>query len=129
MKVRILGSSPEDTEHRQYLTSFVIKDAVAIDAGGLGLCGTPQEQSSVRHILLTHSHADHTASLPIFIENVYHWSTDSPIVYGSQHALDAVQRHIFNNVMWPDFVDLSTKTAPFLRLQALEAEKSIEIEA
>lgn len=128
MKVRLLGSSPEDTEHRQYLTSFVINDAVAIDAGSVGLCGMPQEQSSVRHIFLTHSHADHTASLPIFIENAYHWSDDSPTVYGSQHTLDAVRRHIFNNVIWPDFVDLSTKTAPFLRLQVLEAEKPIEVE-
>ena len=66
----------------------------------------------IRHVFLTHSHLDHTASLPIFIENAWTPTGECPRIYGSSETLDAVQRHIFNDVMWPDFVFLSTEDAP-----------------
>jgi ribonuclease BN (tRNA processing enzyme) len=128
MKVQILGLSPVDSEDRQYLTTFVINGTVAIDAGCVGLCGTPQAQSMVRNVFLTHSHADHIASLPVFIENAYSPCDAPPVVYGSRQTLEAVQQHIFNDIIWPDFVGLSTRTAPFLQLRTLEAENAVEVE-
>src|SRR5205823_12507757 len=55
---------------RQYLTAFLVGDSVAIDAGSLGFYGSPAEQARIRHVFLTHTHLDHIASLPIFLENV-----------------------------------------------------------
>lgn len=37
-----------------------------------------------------------------------------------------MQRHIFNDVMWPDFVFLSKKMHPFLRLCPLDTELPVE---
>lgn len=128
MKIRLLGSSVPDAARRQYVTSYLINGTVAIDAGCLGFHGTPQEQEAIRHVFLTHSHADHTASLPIFVENAWTPAENCPRVYGSRETLDAVQSHIFNDVMWPDFVALSKNMPPFLNLFGLQAEVPVEVD-
>jgi ribonuclease BN (tRNA processing enzyme) len=126
VRVRILGSSVGDPAPRQYVSSYLINETIAIDAGCLGLHGTPNEQETIRHVFLTHSHFDHTATLPIFVENAWTLEGECPRIYGSSETLDAVQRHIFNDVMWPDFVALSRKMHPFLRLCPLDTELPVE---
>jgi ribonuclease BN (tRNA processing enzyme) len=126
MKVQLLGSSQGNPAGQQYVSSFLINKTVAIDAGCLGFYGTPQEQEAIRHVFLTHSHSDHTASLPIFVENSWTPAGECPQVYGSPETLDSVQRHIFNDVVWPDFVALSKTMPPFLHLRALQSEVQVE---
>jgi len=128
MKVRILGSAPQSPAVRQYVSSYLINDRVAIDAGCLGFYGTAEDQAAAGHVFLTHSHIDHCASLPIFLENCYGLGPQCPVIYGSAHALDSLQNHLFNDVVWPDFIKLSAHMRPFLRLQRLEAEKPVEAE-
>jgi len=126
MKVKLLGSSVDDTAKRQYVSSYVIDGIVAIDAGCLGFHGTPQQQESIKHLFLTHSHADHVASLPIFIENAWTPAGNCPVVYGIPETLNAVQRHIFNDVIWADLIALSGKMPPFLRVCPLQDEVPVE---
>jgi len=64
-------SSTEEAPCLQFLSSYLINDTLAIDAGCLGLFRTPLEQARIKHILISHTHMDHIASLPIFLENVY----------------------------------------------------------
>jgi ribonuclease BN (tRNA processing enzyme) len=126
MRIQLLGSSVQDPRHRQYVTSYLINGTVAIDAGCLGYHGTPEEQEAVRHLFLTHSHTDHTASLPIFVENAWTPAGKCPRVYGSRETLDSLQKHVFNDIMWPDFIELSKKMPPFLQLCSLEPEVPVE---
>jgi ribonuclease BN (tRNA processing enzyme) len=126
MKIKALGSSVADPARRQYVSSYLINDTVAIDAGCIGFWGTPREQEAINHLFLTHSHLDHIASLPIFVENAWTPSDSCPLVYGSGQTLDAVQKHMFNDVIWPDFVSLSRQMPPFLRVQPIENEVTLE---
>lgn len=126
MKVRLLASSVQDPSRRLYVTTFLINQTVAIDAGCLGFYGTPQEQEAIRYVFLTHSHADHTASLPMFVENAWTPAGNPLQVFGIPPTLDAVQRHIFNDVIWPDFVALSSAMPSYLRLCALRVEVPLE---
>src|SRR5437764_600685 len=91
----------------QYLSSALVNDTIALDAGCLGFHGTPDDQARVRHVLLTHSHLDHVASLPIFLENGHEGRGDGVNIYASAATLDALRRHFFNDQIWPDFVALS----------------------
>ena len=125
MKLRFLGSSTQNTVRDQYVTSCLINRTVAIDAGCLGFYATPQEQETIRHVFLTHSHIDHVGSLPIFVENAWTPSGKCPCVYGSRETLDGVRRHVFNDVISPDFVALSEKMPPFLHLCPLRPEVSV----
>jgi ribonuclease BN (tRNA processing enzyme) len=126
MRIRLLGSSVPDPARRQYVSSYLINGVVGIDVGCTGFYGTPQEQEAVEHVFLTHSHIDHTASLPIFVENAWTPSDGCPTIYGGSETLHAVQKHIFNDVIWPDFVALSRNMPPFLRLCPIEGDVPVE---
>lgn len=126
MKIKVLGSSLRDTPRRQYVSSYVINGTVAIDAGSLGFYGTPRDQEAIRHVFLTHSHADHIATLPVFVENAWTPTQDCPHIYGKPETLDAVQKHVFNNIIWPDFIAFSQNMPPFLDLRPLQDEVTVE---
>jgi ribonuclease BN (tRNA processing enzyme) len=113
---------------RQFFTSYLLNDTVALDAGSLGLYRGPAEQGRVRHVLLSHSHLDHLALLPIFLDTVYQGGPDCVTVYGSDPVLDSLRRDIFNDRVWPDFIRLSEVRPPFLKLRTLEAGRTVEID-
>ncbi|UWZ84871.1 3',5'-cyclic-nucleotide phosphodiesterase [Occallatibacter riparius] len=108
------------------MSSYLINDSVAIDAGSLGFWRTPQDQEAVKHVFLTHAHTDHIASLPIFIENAWTPTGDCPTVYGGIETLEDVQKHIFNNRTWPDFIAISKTMPPFLRTVVLRPELPVQ---
>lgn len=131
MKVRILGSSPGVDGHPskyQYAHTYLVNGRLAVDAGCLGWHGAPADQNSIKSVMLTHSHIDHVASLPLFLENVFNPPESCPRIYGSQALLDALQTHMFNEIIWPDFFHLLADGHPFCRTQVLEAEKTVTIE-
>lgn len=122
MKVTLVPSSltPGDDVYDQFLTTYLVNDTIAVDAGSLGFFGTPHEQARIRHVLISHTHIDHIASLPVFVENAYEGRRDCVTIYGSEAVLDCLRHDIFNDRVWPDFPRLSKPEAPFLRLERLE---------
>lgn len=127
MKIVLLESSIGVETSYQYSTSFVINDQVAIDAGSIGFVGTPDQQTEIRNILLTHSHIDHVATLPIHIENAFRRHLPPVRVHGSAAVLEAVQTHLFNDVIWPDFVKLINDGLPFVELVEVHAGQPVTI--
>jgi ribonuclease BN (tRNA processing enzyme) len=116
------------TEEQQFLTSFLVNDRLAVDAGSLGFYGTPPDQARVRHVLLSHLHIDHIASLPIFVENAYEGKGECVTVHAYADVLDGLRQHVFNERIWPDFMKLSRNQAPFLKLEPLEPGRTIELD-
>jgi phosphoribosyl 1,2-cyclic phosphodiesterase len=53
------------------MTSFLLDSVVAVDAGAITRALSIEQQRQIRHVLVTHSHMDHTASLPFLIENTF----------------------------------------------------------
>ena len=69
MKIILIPSSVLGSpEPHQFLSSAVVNDVIAIDGGCLGFFRSAQEQARVRHVLLSHTHMDHLASLPLFVD-------------------------------------------------------------
>jgi ribonuclease BN (tRNA processing enzyme) len=112
---------------RQFLSSYLINDTVAIDAGSLGLYRTARHQRRIRHLFLTHTHLDHLASLATFIDNTYTGDGNCVTLYGSDTVLDCLQRDIFNDRLWPDLVRISQDRPPYFRLQQLEPERPVTV--
>ncbi|MGE3804352.1 MAG: MBL fold metallo-hydrolase [Gemmataceae bacterium] len=110
------------------MTSFLLNETVALDAGSLGYYRLPAEQAKVRHVVISHTHIDHIASLPIYLENAYEATPDCATIYGSADVLDSLQRDVLNDRVWPDFVRLSPPNAPFVRLSQIEAYKPFELD-
>ena len=87
------------------------------------------DQARVRHVFLTHTHIDHLASLPIFLENVYAAHSECVCLHGNEAVLDCLQRDLFNDRLFPDFVRISRERKPaYLRLSLLEEGKPVEVE-
>jgi ribonuclease BN (tRNA processing enzyme) len=128
MKLTLIPSAVGGGPDHQYLSSCLLNDSVALDAGCLGFWGSPQDQARVRHVLLSHTHMDHLASLPIFVENAYEGKAECVTVHGSRTVLRCCQEHLFNEEVWPDFIALSRGDKPFLRLSPLEAGETAEID-
>ena len=115
----------------QFGTSYVINEALAIDAGTLGYYRGPKEQSKIKHVLISHSHADHIASLPIFVENVFEATPDCVTIYGNKSVLECLRSDVFNDRVWPDFVTLSEgpmKQTPLLKLVEIEAGQTLNFD-
>jgi ribonuclease BN (tRNA processing enzyme) len=130
VKVTIIPSSvtPPGQDQEQYLISYLINDSVAVDAGCLGFYLTPVAQAKVQHVLISHTHADHIASLPIFVENAYEAGDACVTVHGSRAVLDCLRTDVFNGRVWPDFLGMAEGGPSFLRLGCLEHLRPIEVE-
>jgi ribonuclease BN (tRNA processing enzyme) len=110
-----------------FLSSYVIDDTVAIDAGGVGLLGAVSDQARIEHIFLTHSHIDHIASLPIFLENVFQSGDHCVTLHAGADTLDCLRRDIFNDRVWPDFIAMSEKGLPFVKLETLHPHRPVSV--
>ncbi len=126
MKVTVLGCSGGISEGLK-TTSLLIDDSVLIDAGtGIGDLSLDILRK-IRTIFLTHSHLDHVCGVPLLVDTIFD-QLESPLtVYGRPETIDALKKHIFNNVIWPDFSKIPTAENPVLRFESVEVSSSIKI--
>lgn len=127
MKLEILGAyGGESPECR--VTCVLINDTIALDAGSLSQALSLERQHEVHNVVLTHSHVDHIASLPFFIENTYGDSDRAIEIHASRATIYAVRRHLFNNTVWPDFTRLPNNLLPKVKFRELAEEVPTVIE-
>jgi cAMP phosphodiesterase len=95
---------------------MLIDNDVLIDAGtGIGDLELA-DIDSIRHVFLTHAHLDHVAGLPMLVDRIFEENIETPLtVYAREETLRAVQDHLFNGVIWPDFTKLPTPEESMLR--------------
>ena len=115
MRIRILGCSGGIGAGSR-TSSMLIDDDVLLDAGtGIGDLSL-RDLQSIRHVFLTHAHLDHVAGLPMLVDCIFDENFDMPLtVYAREETLRAVQAHLFNDVIWPDFARLPSVENPMLR--------------
>ncbi len=124
MKVRVLGCSGAIARDCR-TTSFLIDGRILIDAGtGVGDL-TLEEMQAVDHVFLTHSHLDHIAALPLMLDAVSSRRSKPVRVHALPQTIAALQTHVFNNVIWPDFSRIPSAKAPFLRFSALAVGQTL----
>jgi len=130
MRVQLLPSSCTEPGALQPLTTFLVNDTVAIDAGSLGFGLGLEQQRRVRNVIITHSHSDHIASLPIFLSEVFPFLKEPVRVYSIPEVIRALRDHIFNNLVWPDFhnIELLHGAGPGLRYVEIEPLVPFDVE-
>jgi ribonuclease BN (tRNA processing enzyme) len=118
MKIRILGCSGGVGQGLR-TTSLLVDEDILIDAGsGVGDL-TLDEMAAVRHIFLTHSHLDHVAFIPLMLDSIFEERAEPLIIHAQPPTLEALQRHIFNWVIWPDFARLPSSDKPALHYETM----------
>ncbi len=127
MRLRVLGCFGGSVKGR-HLSSYLLNDSIALDAGTLTQTLTLEEQTRVRHVIVTHSHLDHNCALAFFADNVYGRIEAPAVVYGTSPVLAALREHMFNDVLWPDFSRLPNDHSPTLRFQEIKEEQPFTVD-
>jgi len=106
MNLRVLGCAGAELP-TFYPTALLVDETVLLDAGTIGAVLNLDEQLSLKAILITHAHHDHIRAIPALAENLaIEKSPDSLALVSTKEILDTIRRHVFNNVIWPDFTKL-----------------------
>jgi ribonuclease BN (tRNA processing enzyme) len=127
MKVRVLGCSGAIAKDCR-TTSFLVGDNILIDAGtGVGDL-TLEEMGKINHVFLTHSHLDHIAALPLMLDAVSSLRRSPVQIHALPTTIAALQTHVFNNVIWPDFSAIPSHAAPFLQYRPIATGQTLTVE-
>jgi ribonuclease BN (tRNA processing enzyme) len=119
MKLTVLGCSGGIGSGR-HTTSLLVDDDVLIDAG-TGLTTLDFEQLvKIDHVFLTHAHLDHVLGLPLLLDSVGDLRSAPLVVHALPDVLDVLSKHLFNWQLWPDFREIPSKEAPWLRFAPLD---------
>ncbi len=115
------GSSPTCR-----MTSFLINGELALDAGSITQALPIEAQRRIRRIVLTHSHLDHTASIPFLVENVFGEPPQPLEILLTPQVCHTVKMHLFNNDTWPDFTRIPNDL-PALRLTEVKPREPFSV--
>ena len=121
MKFRVLGCYGGNIPGLG-MTAFLVNDTLAVDAGWVSGALTLKEQVKVKDILISHSHLDHTCTLPFLIDNNFSSPGFSLRIYAIAEIIQSMKNHLFNNHTWPDFTSLPNDLTPVLKLVEVQPE-------
>ncbi len=132
MKIRVLGSHGSDllVKGTNGVTicrsvGFLVNDEIMVDAGTLASGLTLEEQKKVKHILLSHLHLDHIKGIPPLVDNLSGLVDHQVVVSSLPSVLGGLQKHVFNDVVFPNFFDPQGPRPSILRSQNLQAHKEV----
>ena len=128
MQIRVLGCSG-GIRRGTATTSFLLDEDMLVDAGTGVADLTLEEMQKIRHVFVTHAHLDHIAALPLLADTLFDSLAGNPVnVYAQPPTIEALHRHIFNGCIWPDFTALPNKSSAVLKLNAMAAGGTIELD-
>lgn len=131
MDLRVLGCSGSIARDSR-TTSFLIDRRLLVDAGtGVGDLSL-DELDEIDDVLLTHSHLDHILGIPLLADSVMKRRRAAPVfrplrVHALPQTLEALRRHMFNDVIWPDFTRLPDVHQPIVELCAVQVGQVLDI--
>ncbi len=134
MKVRVLGAHGSDLllngpngSHLCRSVGFLVNETLAVDAGTLASALTLDEQKRVTHVLLSHLHLDHVKGIPPLVDNIS-GLVDHVITVGSLGSvLDGMERHLFNDEVFPNFFNLPDPEPSLLRPEVLKPNQPFHL--
>jgi ribonuclease BN (tRNA processing enzyme) len=126
MRLRVLGCYGGNVpEHG--MTSFLVNGCVCLDAGWVSGALSLREQVKVKDVVISHSHLDHTCSLPFLIDNNFSAPGFILRIYAIPEVIASMKNHLFNNHTWPDFTCLPNDLTPVLKLVEVPIEEPFRV--
>jgi ribonuclease BN (tRNA processing enzyme) len=126
MKLKVLGCYGGNIPGHG-MTSLLVNDTVALDAGWVSGALSLRQQVKVKDILISHSHLDHTCTLPFLIDNNFSSPGFALRIYAIPEVIASMKNHMFNNHTWPDFTSLPNDLTPVLKLIDIHPEEPVRI--
>jgi ribonuclease BN (tRNA processing enzyme) len=127
MKLRILGSAGAELPDFRP-PAFLLDDQLLLDAGTIGSVLSEEEQWKIHTIFITHSHLDHIRSIPTLADNIIiRNQLHTVCVHSTAEVIAAMQNHLFNDIIWPDFTRIPTAKNPVIKFTTLTPNKEYTV--
>ncbi|MFQ5354909.1 MAG: 3',5'-cyclic-nucleotide phosphodiesterase [Mariprofundaceae bacterium] len=133
MKFRVLGCYGGQLQGFD-LTSFLVNDSILIDAGSPTAALTLKEQHGIRHIFVSHTHLDHIKGIAFLADNralkrMGGANKNRRLhVHSLAENLKVMEKHFFNEKIWPDFTKIPSRSDPILKFETIQAEVAVEVD-
>lgn len=128
MRLRVLGCSGGIGGRHLRTTSFLVDNDILLDAGsGVGDLSLA-ELTRIDHVFVTHSHLDHVTSIPFLVDTVGGMRAKPITVHATAPTIEILRNHLFNWSIWPDFTEIPTSEAPFMRYEEVELGRTVTVD-
>lgn len=128
MRLRVLGCSGGIGGRHLRTTSFLVDNDILLDAGsGVGDLSLA-ELTRIDHVFVTHSHLDHVTSIPFLVDTVGGMRAKPITVHATAPTIEILRNHLFNWSIWPDFTEIPTAEAPFMRYEEVELGRTVTVD-
>ena len=105
-------------------TSYLMNDELLIDAGSVAEGVSLERQVCLGPILISHAHLDHIKDLAFLCDNCLSTRKKPFEVYCNRYVRQAILKHLFNDVIWPDFSKIPSPENPIIRFHIIASEQS-----
>lgn len=102
--------------------SFLINKQLVVDAGAIVSTLSIEEQQNLKYILVTHAHLDHIKDIPLLADNIVESHRESLKIISEENIVNAIQKHIMNDYIWPDFQLLPSHNNPTVELVPIKTK-------
>ena len=127
MQLRILGCHGGETpKHRT--SSFLVGDSLAVDAGAITSGLSLREQERIQSVLVSHPHMDHIRDLATLADNRCQQGGSTLDIVGIPATIEALRKHFFNDVIWPDFTKIDAKDGPTVRFVEVQPNEVSDVD-
>ena len=123
MKIRVLGCHGSQFPNHN-TTSFLLGQNILVDAGTVTTVLSLKEQLKIDYIFITHAHLDHVRDIMFLADNICYQRGKKPlIIVSTKGIIETIHRHLFNDVIWPDFSKIPSVKAPLIKFQIIKPGK------
>ena len=124
MKIKVLGChGGELPGHRT--TCFLLDGKLTIDGGSICSALELPDVLKIDDIFLTHSHFDHVKDVPMMTDLLVGQREKPLVIHGPAETIEAMDKDVFNNRVWPDFRVIPTKENPVLAFEVIPIGKPV----
>jgi cAMP phosphodiesterase len=124
MKVKVLGCSGSETIGHMP-PGFLVNDRVMLDAGTISAALSIEGQSKITDIFISHTHLDHIKGILFLADNIIGRIKRPVNIRALPKVIDAIRKHLMNELIWPDFTKIPTPNDPVLSYKPFPAGKFI----
>lgn len=127
-QIRILGAQGSRAQNA-FTTCLQLTKHTLIDAGNI-MHALGDDALHIHRIFFSHAHLDHIIDSAFMIDNFFVKRSESLILYALPQTIEALQKHLFNDEVWPNFnkIPLLNSTVPALQYVSITPFERYPIE-
>jgi ribonuclease BN (tRNA processing enzyme) len=128
MNVRVLGCAGTVSPDAK-TSAFLVDGTLLLDGGTICSALSADDLLRIGTVFISHPHFDHIKGIPSLVETLNFLGVTTPVtIAGSSQAIDAISRHIMNDVIWPDFSVIPDPESPVVRYRTITEGETVTVD-